>query len=91
MIDFEYIEANKETFRNSFLTAKPFCLLALDNFCIKEKAEELLMYYMEVPVKGGGYTIDVEHGKTNAFKAIIEVQQRLEAGLRAHNQRQTGY
>jgi hypothetical protein len=40
----------------------------------KDKAEELLMYYMEVPVKGGGYTIDVEHGKKNAFKAIIEVQ-----------------
>ena len=43
----------------------------------KEKAEELLMYYMEVPVKGGGYTIDVEHGKTNAFKAIIEVQHGI--------------
>lgn len=40
----------------------------------KNKAEELLMYYMQVPVKGGGYTIDVDHGKTNAFKAIIEVQ-----------------
>jgi len=43
----------------------------------KEKAEELLMYYMEVPVKGGGYTIDVEYGKTNAFKAIIEVQHGI--------------
>ena len=43
----------------------------------KEKAQELLMYYMEVPVKGGGYTIDVEHGKTNAFKAIIEVQHGI--------------
>lgn len=39
----------------------------------KDKAEELLMYYMQIP-KDGGYVIDVDHGKRNAFKAIIEVQ-----------------
>jgi hypothetical protein len=37
MIDFDYIEANKDTFRNDFLTAKPFCLLAIDNFCKADK------------------------------------------------------
>jgi hypothetical protein len=40
----------------------------------KDKAEELLMYYMQVPTKDGGYTINIDHGKRNAFKAIIEVQ-----------------
>lgn len=42
----------------------------------KEKAEELLMYYMQVP-KDNGYVINVEHGRKNAFKAIIEVQHAI--------------
>ena len=43
----------------------------------KDKAEELLMYYMQVPTKDGGYTINIDHGKRNAFKAIIEVQDGI--------------
>jgi hypothetical protein len=46
MIDFAYIEANKEKFRNDFLTAKPFCQVAIDNFCVTDKIEEL---YREIP------------------------------------------
>jgi hypothetical protein len=42
----------------------------------KQKAEELLMYYMEVP-KDNGYVINIEHGRQNAFKAIIEVQYAI--------------
>jgi hypothetical protein len=42
----------------------------------KEKAEELLMYYMQVP-KDNGYVINIEHGRKNAIKAIIEVQYAI--------------
>jgi hypothetical protein len=42
----------------------------------KEKAEELLMYYMQVP-KDNGYVINIEHGKKNSLKAIIEVQYAI--------------
>lgn len=46
MIRFDYLEANKDRFRETFLHAKPFCHLAVDDFCDKNKLEQL---YNEVP------------------------------------------
>lgn len=55
MIDFEYIEANKEKFRNDFLTAKPFCLVAIDNFCTAGKIEELYSQIPEIETQSADY------------------------------------
>jgi hypothetical protein len=55
MIDFEYIEANKETFRNNFLNAKPFCHIAIDNFCKAGKAEELYSSIPEIETQSADY------------------------------------
>ncbi len=55
MIDFEYLESNKEKFRNDFLNAKPFCQLAIDNFCIPEKIEELYANIPEIETQSADY------------------------------------
>ncbi len=46
MINFEYIEANKDKFRNEFLNAKPFCCVAIDGMCDEKK---LLKLYQSIP------------------------------------------
>ena len=55
VIDFDYIEANKEKYKNEFLAAKPFCLLAIDNFCIAGKAEELYANIPEIETQSADY------------------------------------
>ncbi|MDZ4758313.1 MAG: 2OG-Fe(II) oxygenase [Bacteroidota bacterium] len=41
MINFEYIEANQERFREEFLAAKPFPYIAVDGLCDEEKLTQL--------------------------------------------------
>lgn len=77
MIDFEYIEANKETFRNSFLTAKPFCLLAIDNFCIKEKAEELYKNIPEIETQSADYVFAKNKFEKSKFWTMGGIFQEL--------------
>lgn len=55
MINFEYIEANKEQFRNGFLNAKPFCFLAVDGFLHPDKAEELYKSIPEIETQSADY------------------------------------
>ena len=46
MIRFDYLEANKEKFREQFLTAKPFPHIGIDDFCDEAKLTEL---YNNIP------------------------------------------
>jgi hypothetical protein len=46
MIRFDYLEANKDKFREQFLTAKPFPHLGIDDFCDEAKLTEL---YNNIP------------------------------------------
>ena len=41
MINFEYLENNKEELRIKYLTNKPFPYLCLDNICQEEKITRL--------------------------------------------------
>jgi hypothetical protein len=55
MINFEYIEANKDTFREQFLNAKPFCMLAVDGFCDETKIMELYKSIPEIDTQSADY------------------------------------
>lgn len=47
MINFEYLESNKDALRKQFLEAKPFPHIGIDNFC---DAEKLTQLYNKIPV-----------------------------------------
>jgi hypothetical protein len=77
MIDFEYIEANKEKFRNDFLTAKPFCLLAVDNFCKADKAEELYSQIPEIETQSADYVFAKNKFEKSKFWTMGGIFQEL--------------
>jgi hypothetical protein len=77
MIDFEYIEANKEKFRNDFLTAKPFCLLAIDNFCKADKAEELYSQIPEIETQSADYVFAKNKFEKSKFWTMGGIFQEL--------------
>src|SRR6476620_10165444 len=55
MINFEYIEANKDKFREQFLHAKPFCLVAIDGFCDPEKLSAMHDAIPEIETQSADY------------------------------------
>jgi hypothetical protein len=55
MINFEYIEANKNWFREEFLNANPFCLVAIDGFCDEVKINQLYSNIPEIETQSADY------------------------------------
>jgi hypothetical protein len=77
MIDFDYLESNKETFRTSFLTAKPFCLLAIDNFLLADKAEELYRSIPEIETQSADYVFAKNKFEKSKFWTMGGIFQEL--------------
>jgi hypothetical protein len=77
MIDFDYIEANKDTFRNDFLTAKPFCLLAIDNFCKADKIEALYKEIPEIETQSADYVFAKNKFEKSKFWTMGGLFQEL--------------
>jgi hypothetical protein len=61
MINFEFIEANKEKYRNEFLTAKPFPVVAVDGLCYEDKITALYNSIPEIETASADYVFD--HGR----------------------------
>jgi hypothetical protein len=55
MINFDFIEANKEKYRNEFLTAKPFPVVAVDGLCHEDKITELYNSIPEIETASADY------------------------------------
>ncbi len=55
MIRFEYIEANKDRFREEFLNKKPFPHIAVDDFCDAEKIEALYAKIPDIQTESADY------------------------------------
>jgi hypothetical protein len=55
MINFEFLEANRDKLREEYLTARPFPFLILDNICDKSKIEELYSQIPELENKSRDY------------------------------------
>jgi hypothetical protein len=77
MIDFEYIEANKEKFRNDFLHAKPFCQVAIDNFCTADKIEELYQQIPEIETQSADYVFAKNKFEKSKFWTMGGIFQEL--------------
>jgi len=55
MINFDFIEANKEKYRNEFLTAIPFPVVAVDGLCYEDKITELYNSIPEIETASADY------------------------------------
>jgi len=55
MIDFEYLKANKEKFRNEFLNAQPFPHIGIDKICDEAKLTELYNQIPEIETPSADY------------------------------------
>lgn len=55
MIRFNYLEANKEKFRNQFLNAQPFPHIGIDEVCEPEKIEALYTQIPEIETASADY------------------------------------
>src|SRR5690242_2785917 len=55
MINFQFLETNKEKLRADYLFAKPFPYLVIDNFCDKQKIESLYAKIPELTNKSRDY------------------------------------
>jgi len=55
MIRFDYLEANKDKFREEFLNKKPFSHLAVDFFCEEDKIQALYSKIPEIQTESADY------------------------------------
>jgi hypothetical protein len=55
MIRFDYLDQNKENFREQFLNAKPFPYIGIDEVCEKEKVELLYNQIPEIETASADY------------------------------------
>lgn len=67
MIRFDYIEANKDKFREQFLAAKPFQHIGIDEFCEPEKALELYNSVPNIETKSADYIFAAEKYEKSKF------------------------
>jgi hypothetical protein len=79
MINFEYIEANKDKFRNEFLTAKPFPHIAIDNFCDPVKLLEFYNNIPEIETPSADYVFAKNKFEKSKFKDLGGVFEELHA------------
>jgi hypothetical protein len=77
MIHFELIESQKDHYRNSFLQAKPFCLLAIDNFLLPDKAEELYRSIPEIETSSADYVFAKNKFEKSKFWTMGGIFQEL--------------
>lgn len=55
MIDFKYLEDNRDRLRQEFLLARPFPYLIIDHFCVESELEELYRSIPEITTKSRDY------------------------------------
>ncbi|MFN4082107.1 MAG: 2OG-Fe(II) oxygenase [Bacteroidia bacterium] len=77
MINFEYLESNKDKFRNEFLTAKPFPHIGIDNFCDETKLLELYNNIPEIETPSADYVFAKNKFEKSKFKELGGVFEEL--------------
>jgi len=81
MIDFEHLETNKEIFKQSFLAAKPFCLVVVDNFCQAQKADELYKGIPEIETQSADYVFAKNKFEKSKFWTMGGIFEELYTDL----------
>ena len=77
MIRFSEIENKLDEYRMNFLLAKPFPHLVVDDFCEKEKLEQLLEQMPEIETKSRDYVFASNKFEKSNFKAISPLYTEL--------------
>ena len=77
VINFEYIEANKDDFKNQFLTAKPFCHIGIDGICYEDKANELYNSIPEIETPSADYVFAKNKFEKSKFWTMGGIFQEL--------------
>lgn len=81
MINFEYIEANKQLFRTQFLNAQPFPHIGIDGICDEAKLKELYNNIPEIETKSADYVFAGEKYEKSKFKQLGGVFEELHKDL----------
>jgi hypothetical protein len=77
MINFSKLENRKEQLRMDFLLAKPFPHLVIDDFCEKEKLEQLFSGMPLIETKSRDYVFASSKFERSAFKEISPLYTEL--------------
>ena len=77
MIRFDFIEANKEKYREQFLTAKPFPHIAIDGLCDEVKLTELYNNIPEIETSSADYVFAKNKFEKSKFKDLGGVFEEL--------------
>lgn len=83
MIDFEFLESNKEFLRNSYLAAKPFPHLVLKNICDADKLEVLRENIPELDNKSRDYIFAGNKFEKSHYFELGELFSELYEDLRS--------
>ena len=70
MINFEYLEANKDKFREQFLTADLFPHIGIDGFLENDKANELFVDVPEIKEKSADYVFAKNKFEKSSIKDL---------------------
>ena len=81
MINFQYLENNREELRLHFLLAKPFPHLVIDNFCEQEKLLQLYDDLPEIETKSRDYIFAANKFEKSGIKDISPLFNELYQGL----------
>ncbi len=73
MINFEYLEANKEQFRKQFLEADLFPHIGVDGFLLDEKANELYKSVPEIKTRAADYAFSKNKFERSKIKDITPI------------------
>lgn len=88
MINFDYLEANKETFREQYLLAKPFSHLIVDDFCDEEKILKMRNQIPELDNKSRDYVFANNKFEKSNYKELGPLFNELYEDLRSDRMNQ---
>jgi hypothetical protein len=77
MINFEFLEANKEDLRVKYLTAQPFPYLIIDNFCDEEKLTKAYNSIPELENKSRDYAFANNKFEKSNYKVLSPELEEL--------------
>mgnify|MGYP006195750203 CR=1 FL=1 len=81
MINFEYLENNKESLRLNYLTAQPFPHLVIDNFCDEEKLNRAYESIPELENKSRDYAFANNKFEKSNYKVLSPELEELYTDL----------
>ncbi len=81
MINFDYIEANRQQFRSQFLNAKPFPHIGIDGLCDEAKLTELYNSIPEIDTHSADYIFAKEKYEKSKYKQLGGVFEELHTDL----------